>query len=374
MPFRLGANLPGPTDGTSFYRAMGPLQALDAEREDFSFEVPQQINWAYLRASDGVFMQRPFRPEHIKLIQMTKAHGKPVWIDYDDDLFTVPLSNPTHKVYGEKSVANNILTCITQADIISVSTVCLQDKLQRILAQISKAGDKNEKVPFRNFDPEKVVLVPNAYDEKMFGYSFRDWNKPVPDASLTVLWRGSSTHDADLWEYTEPMARVFSRHGKLNGNAWTMNLIGSPFWLTMREMEREGVPPEQIIVTPTMDPIDYMMYLKKIKPAAVIVPLLDDPFNRSKSNVAWLEATHAGAVVLAPDWEEWRRPGILNYKDKEDFAHMFSGILMGLYDREKLVQQSRDYIAEHLTLTKVNRLRSEILSRMEKIDVWSQHQ
>lgn len=367
MTFRLGSAIPNPLDGTSFYRACGPLNALEKEWDDFEFELPLNIDWTYIRRIDAMFLQRPYQPNHLNIIKLCKAHGKPVWIDYDDDLFTVPSNNPSHKVYNEKGITNNILTALLQADVVSVSTVQLKKKFQDILERIS--GDKNATVPYRCADPDKIVLVPNAYDEDMFGYSFRDWGKPLDPAAMMMTWRGSPTHDADMWRWRQPIGKAFHEFGK----KWTFNFVGHPFWLFLQEMEDTyQVPENQLVVASSMDPVDYFRYLYNTKPAVVIVPLVDNPFNRSKSNVAWIEATHAGAMTIAPAWEEWRRPGILNYSNEEDLAVLMAQVLKGDVPRDTCVRESRKFIADQLILSRVNIQRLAIINRLREVDVWAQ--
>lgn len=367
MTIRLGAMIPHVTDGTSFYRGAGPLAAMLQDGRNFQLETGSVINWVWMRGIEVLFMQRPFTSDHVKVMAMAKLHGKPVWVDYDDDLFTVPPSNPTHAIYREKAVHQNVNTILAQADIVSCTTEALRTKFGRILELIEKAGAMNEGVRHKNLSKEKLVLLPNAYDEDLFGYSRRQWTRTLPPATKTVMWRGSNTHDADLAAFTDEIAEAFKKHGE----GWTLNFVGSPFWQTIERIEAAGVDQRQVIVTKPMDPIEYFQYIHTIAPALLIVPLDDDLFNRSKSNIAWIEACHAGAMTLAPDWEEWRRPGVINYRSPQDFQEQLEKVLLGQHDREKLVRQGRDFIREHLGLENVNAMRWKILEKLRATDVWA---
>jgi len=274
--FRLGCVIPNVTDGTSFYRAGGPLQAMEQERpRDIRLEMGGTINWVYLRGVNAVFMQRPYTADHVRVMSFCKLQGKPIWIDYDDDLYSVPFQNPAHKFYSPKQIQNNLTSLIAQADIVSVSTVALKTKLEKIIERFAAAKTD---LPRRFLSPDKIVLIPNAYDEKLFAYSHRSWTKPPPDANLCALWRGSNTHDADLAVYTDPLRDAF----KADGEKWTLNFVGSPWWGTLKALEDAGIPSERTIVTPPLDPIEYFHFLHRVKPAVVFVPLLGDEFNRSK--------------------------------------------------------------------------------------------
>lgn len=326
---------------------------LRRECPDLHLNFGGEVNWATLKCADVLFMQRPALDHHVQMINMAQDNGKPVWIDYDDDLFAVPYCNKAHTTYHNKTILNNMTTMIAKADLISVSTDVLQAKLQSILKRIA-AAPQNERG--LRLDPSKVLVVPNAYDtELMSGMTEREMQ---PHQNKIVAWRGSATHDKDLWQLTPALGSVMQNHLD-----WTYNFIGEPFWLSIETLQQtvKGIADSTIVLTPTLDPAQFLKMLRLVAPSIMIVPLEDSAFNRSKSNIAWLEATHAGAVTLAPDFEEWRRPGVTLYRSPEEFAEKLEGLIRGDLDLKFLWRQSRDYILEYLTVQKVNKLRSQIL-------------
>ena len=112
------------------------------------------------------------------------------------------------------------------------------------------------------------------------------------------------------------------------------------------------------------DVFSYMEQLHGLAPAIHIVPLCDIPFNRAKSNNAWLEATSTGAIVVAPDLPEWRRPGVLLYKQGGFYEIVRTAMAMTEKQRLNEVAKSRKYILENLTLSIVNKQRREILNNL----------
>lgn len=287
------------------------------------------------------------------MISMAKANRKQVWIDYDDWLYGVPLFNKASRIYNNPAIQNNMSTMLAKADIVSVSTPFLQEQVRSIIRRIAK-GAQSE--PGLLLDPSKVVVVPNAYDMDLMN-PLTEAAKP-PHQNKIVAWRGSGTHDKDLLCVTPALKEAIGKHLD-----WTYNFIGEPFWLTIEMLDEvPGIKDSNVILTETIDPIDYLGFLEKTRPALMIVPLDDCPFNRSKSNIAWIEATHAGAVTLAPDFEEWRRPGIINYTDSKDFEVKLDSFLRGELDGGYQWRQSRDFIKNTLTLTKVNERRQDIIN------------
>lgn len=336
---------PNPTDATSFYRAVGPIQELK-RKLNFTLQVGSDVNWATLKGCDAIFVQRGYSSNHVQIVEMAKANGKKVWVDYDDDLFSVPASNRTYKLYSNEDIQNNIVRILLSADYISVST----EQLKKVFNEIILLAGKTSNKKF----VDRISVIPNAYDE-----SFCFYRKKFEHQNKLITWRGSSTHDKDLMTYTSQMKSAVSNHLD-----WTFNFIGSPFWHTIEELESiEGIKPSNVIVIENLDPVEYWKMLWMTKPALIMTPLWDCPFNRSKSNIAWIEGLHAGAITLAPDWEEWRRPGVLNY-NPSNFGEILDRFMRGEFNGERIHKEGWDYLMENLTLNRVNHIREELLMNL----------
>lgn len=346
--------IPSRTDATSFYRASGPFAEL-CKKMGVTAVINPDLNWESLKWCDGpVFIQRPFTDVHLRVLDMAKANGKKVWVDYDDDLFSVPRSNRAHKIYSKVQNQNNIAHILAKADVVTVSTMALKQKFAEILEAMGKAMGKEE----ANFNASKIHVVPNAYDEK---FCFYRKGPAKPFQNKLITWRGSDTHDKDLMLYTEAMKKAFANHLD-----WTFNFIGNAFWHTIEELDSiPNIKETNVVEVESIDPAEFWKFLWKTAPALITVPLWDCPFNRAKSNIAWIEGIHAGAPCLAPDWEEWQRPGIINYKDPHDFRVKLDCFMRGEFDGAKLFKEGDEYIKDNLTLRKVNMIREVILR-----DLW----
>lgn len=329
-----------PTDSTSFYRGFGPLASLRKKNLDISIVLMDPVNWTSLSLCDIVFMQRPSTLAHRKIAGMAKDLNIPLWVDYDDFLFAVPEDNPAHRIYGDPEVKKNISEIITIADRLSVSTQHLADLVQ----------------PLRFEGAYPTDVIPNALDTSFFNYH-RDKRERIK----LVTWRGSDTHQRDLMEMAEPIVTIAK-----NNPSWTFHFMGyNPWFIT------SVLPAQQCIITPPIDPFIYHRMLEKTSPEIMIVPLSDHDFNKSKSNIAWIEATFAGAAVLAPAWAEWEKAGVTTYggsnrrqsfKDRLQFLiNMFED--MPGYN-EQCSKESWSYIKDNLTLETVNLKREAIIRAM----------
>jgi hypothetical protein len=308
-----------------------------------------------------IFIQRPYRLKDLEIIKMAKNNGLKVWVDYDDDLFSVPFSNPTYSIYGDKKTQNHITEILLLADHISVSTAHLGNIfgsiINHILGGVEKNSDQNIKI--NPVVRDNITVVPNAYDNERFE-TYRKYGLPKKRSKLGS-WRGSGTHDKDLMIYTEEIAESI-----MIGNEHTLQFIGRPFWYTIERLSMvPGVQDTKILAVPGMDPILYMHHIYKSASEFAFVPLEDSVFNRSKSNIAYIEfSAHAGSPCLVPNWDEWQKPGAINYSDKKDFKEKMIGIMKGDFDLKRLANDSWEYVMSELRLSNVNNLRKKIIEKL----------
>lgn len=320
--------IPNQSDATSLYRGMGPIARLRDSMPEVSPMFLDKINWATLSMVDMIFMQRPYTSNHLQIAEMAQENRVPIWVDYDDDLFRVPSYNPTYEQYSDEDTMRNVAKIIQAASVVTVTTQHL----------------KNNLITLNN----NIRVVPNAIDTKTFVY-----REPI-ERRPHVLWRGSATHDKDMMLYTPAICEAT----RVNPNfSWTF--IGKPFWWTI-----EQLPTKTTILAKALDPMKYMVFLQETAPAMVQVPLVDCDFNRSKSNIAWLEASFAGAITLGPDWEEWRKPGVITYTNHAQYLDALSHLVRGEIDIAAHAKNAWEYICDTVTLERVNEERKKIIMEL----------
>jgi hypothetical protein len=317
---------------------MGPLAHLKRTApadNQLQITIVDSVNWANLAMVDAVFMQRPFTDAHLKVASLCRANRKPLWVDYDDNLFKVPRDNPTYHTYNSERNQRNVATILAMADRVSVST----QKLARDYNDLRKKSG----LPLCD-------VIPNALNELLFPVNngFREQERHA-----MVMWRGSNTHDRDLMTVLpeiQAQAKAFKRH--------TFSFIGDPSWMFMEQL------PNNCLSTAPVDPIEYFDVISKIKPQALICPLHDSEFNRAKSNIAWIEATYAGAAALVPNWEEWKLPGAVNYLDAKEFGTLLGKMISDPEFCQREAEKSWAYIKENLLLKQVNEKRRKLFDEL----------
>lgn len=329
------AHSPVPFDGTSFYRSYGVFPNLSKKlgRNVDVTSFQGGMTWAQAGDFDVLFLQRPMTEGIYKLANYVKELGVKIWVDYDDNLFDLPTESRAFFDFDDKvrATMNKILKL---ADVITVST----EGMQAIFKHLG----------------HEATVVRNALNT--------DWDPPVKEhnsRSRVVAWRGSETHVADVIYFTDQIEDSILKTKDV------YHFFGYVPWLLCHRMPyyAQDVAGEISARVHLHKPDDIRIYhenLKKYKPRLMHVPLVANSLNAAKSNIAWIEATCAGAVCIAPDWPEWRMPGVLNYKSLEEYVQL----LTSPEDRTENWKASMKYIEENLTLNKTNDQRIEILKTL----------
>ncbi len=304
-------------DATSHYRAAGVVR--DLVRRGYSidmFDWPEiLLTWPVLARYDLVWMQRPGPPNYgqaINAMNYCKQMALPVVLDYDDNLFNVPVTH--ENAHGFAEFRESLILLLQGATATMVSTRAIHQD-------------------YSQFSPN-VHIVPNAVPDDML--------RPfTSERSDILLYRGMRNHIPDIYAYQQHFQQLID-------DGYKVKFIGvNPFFL------------RKYIFLQGRDLYKYFDYFRAMRVRALLFPMADTRFNHSRSNIAWIEATMAGTVCIAPDWEEWQCPGIIRHAPK-DFYATASALMKGEIDVEAHYRASYEYIRENLVVSKVNALRAQV--------------
>ena len=338
---------------SSFYRAFGALTYL-AREHSIELMVSEVWDWARLMYCDALFMHCPMSREHVALAELARQTRTPVWVDHDDLVTSLGRDNSGYTSIMRADVQTNIRRCMDLAAVVTVSTPELEKRLC-----------------------PGATVIPNALNDYLGGREERGERR---EQRKVVTWRGGPAHYSDQETFGPAVGRVARDFPD-----WEFHFLGCAHW------SLEGLMPKgSLVVHEWQDVLSYAEVLRELKPAVHIVPMVPTAFNLCKSNCAWLEATAAGAVTLAPAWGEFMRPGIVNYaggksgvsglKSKvqspgeviseqagvNNFVNNFERALGAVLGADsdvlgRAVQESRGFIEGHLLLSKVNKQRMAVL-------------
>ena len=308
---KIAAFVPNPIDGTSVYRALGPLLHLPKAWEISVINGAQEYSpWLCLTGADVVYLQRPYSEQHIALATVAKHQHKKIWIDWDDDLTCVPKYNECHAIFEQ--MKPNIGTLCKLADVVSTSTPLIAQKCFILGAQ-------------------KVEVIPNAIDDCYY----RD---PLP-RSKAIVWRGGNSHVGDL-ELFRPIANELVKRG------YNLVMVGTP--------PRWGYELEKYVQLPAYEYAHYMRAMHHLAPSVVCVPLLDNEFNRGKSILAGIEGALMGASIVCSPVGEFAKERLFVQADTvEDWIFRIDQAMGVAPDYTKFL--------DHYRLSNVNQLRQQLI-------------
>lgn len=313
--------------GSDFYRCGGPLGLIAKDNPGINVIFDNNPSWALIRSCHVLFMQRPCTEDFKKIAQGAKDLGVPIWVDYDDDLFSVPADNPSHLFFAKKDIQGNIREFLKAADVVTVSTDFLRRRLDSEIGMESKC-----------------LTIPNAFDDCLL--PFRS-NGP---RSETVLWRGSPTHLRDVEEEAEAIVSVANGFPDTQFVFLGCDPVSWKLSERMPNVRRVG-------------PLDLMTYFKTLsamKPKIVINPLADNLFNKSKSNIAAIEAAFAGAACIAPICAEWDLPVVAGYR-YGDFRVTLEKLLSSPSLCSAFSEDGWEYVNSKMRLESANKVRLNLL-------------
>lgn len=328
MKKRLLVLCPNATDATSFWRGVGPFAQLRSSEWEITFwEGDKNVRWSSVAPFDVLFCQR-FNDENcLQVIQNAKTFGKKIWLDYDDDLFNVPLSNKAFQYYGQEHQKKVLAQVMSLADVITVSTEYLKKQLETRVPKV------------------QIEVVPNAWNDYLLPFS----GAAKFEKKEAFIWRGGPSHDEDLEAYEDDIRRIKVKYPKYK---WLF--IGSPLYKVVNWLGHDSC-----IHIPLQGLAQYYSILRNIKATTCLVPLVNSGFNQSKSNIAWQEATYAGCSTVGPKWEpEWPDPIAKYVPGMNGFS---STVDRAIENAEHYWKSSVDLIQQEYLLSKVNKKRMDIL-------------
>lgn len=309
---------------TEFYRSSGIFPYINNPNFTITRSTENNISFATLVGYDAIILERPSSHESLNIIKLAKDMHIKVIIDYDDDIIHIDEYNPMYETYQQQMPT--AIQCLVLADEIWVTT-------------------KGLKKAFSLYN-KNIHVIPNAHND----YVFKVEDKKVfnPDNKLAV-WRGGSSHEGDIYDIGVPEMII----NVVNSNTdWTFKVIGQRF----KYLEKRCG--DNYISQGGSSTIQFYKMLHDENPAIVFYPLADTVFNRSKSNICWLESSFAGACFFGNvELPEFKNDHIADIKSF--FTHPLSDLDMDTCDNNN--HYSWQYILDNLLLSDINGLRENRL-------------
>lgn len=208
--------------------------------------------------SNVMVFQRISQPELVTKIAAARNMGIRVVYDLDDDFFSTPpeFTGPW-KYYSQPAVQASIRQAMNTADFVTCSTEALARQLPGVAAP--------------------RVVIENVIDTTVWEPA-RASRKPTD--TVTIGWMASGSHMIDAPLVLPALRAIMERHTNVR-----LHLIG---WVGWQQLGEDFRPFADRIKSEPWIPIWDL-------PAAMadidigLAPLVDNPYNRAKSNIKWLQ-------------------------------------------------------------------------------------
>jgi FkbM family methyltransferase len=278
-----------------------------------------QITNEELDAVDLIIIQRFFpRPETKEFIDYLFTLGKPIVYEIDDLLTQLPSSNPSYD--GGMLSKPYIFDVARKCSAITTST----DALSRHF----------------NAYNDNVHILPNLLNSSL-------WCKTTPPSQGPVIigYAGTITHSADLTLLEEVLERVSSKYG----NRVAFSFMGCA-------TERISRLPGFSFISFETTYEAYARKLQEIPLDIMLVPLEDNPFNRCKSNIKWLEYSACGIAGIYADLPPYNttvthgKTGLLVGQNTDKWVHAIELLIEHPDLRKQISRQAREEVLSKYTL------------------------
>jgi len=326
----------------SYYRTNVPFAELARTHgHEIRIISIDQLSNDSLHYFDVVIFHRPESDAELRLIWLCHLAGVKVWIDIDDLLWKIPVSNIASMYFTPQS-KSNMQRAFHNADVVTCSTESLANEIEK------------------EFEV-KAHVIPNAYNDRQP----LDVEFNATRSQALILYRGSNTHDGDLFSARQ----AFRQYDNIQ-----YNFMGIQPWYMLTAyggyLDRLYMHPFKASV------LDYFSVIINMNPNFFVFPLENNTFNRCKSNIAAIEATMAGALIIAPEYmpEFAKIDGALLYADNKELAQTISEINDDFANETNraeemdilrmLFNRQRNWIKKNCALSLVNERRNNLLNEI----------
>jgi len=227
------------------------------------------------------------RPHYDSLLVSYKRQGIPVIVDMDDDFHSIPPEHPgyNHVGRGDPVYLERLENCLYLADLLIVTT----EELKTRLSQFNS----------------NITIIPNGWDSS--NWLWRAKRRIVRDR-LTIGWGGTITHRQDFEMAVGPLKTIIRKNKNvvlvMAGDYEIYNIFRS-------------VPEDQKMFLPMVSYDTYPYLLSHFD--IMLAPLLNNEFNRAKSDIKLVDAGARNIPFIASDmpvYSDWTAGGLL-VKDDE---------------------------------------------------------
>jgi len=251
--------------------------------------------------------------EFIKYLKSIQSqHGFKLIYEVDDVVFRedIPDYNKFKFAFDNDEIRNNCVEIINLCD--EVTVTC--DHMRKLYQE--RTGKK------------EITVIPNFVPYSWMGHQYnknRIWNNYDKNKKKPrILYTGSGAHyDVD------------NKNGGIDDFSHVLELVKKTVdkyqWVFVGAFPPPLLPyvqSKQIEFHNWQSLADYPDFINNLNAQVMIAPLLDNSFNRSKSDIKFIEACVLGLPCMVQDMETYKNaPEFLKFKTGDDLEHKLESVL-----------------------------------------------
>jgi len=299
--------------GVGYYRSVMPSKMIKGHEVSLvGMELTKkgetkEERWARVFEGCDVFWTSYFSDpmEASALFYTRDKMGKKVILDCDDNFFDIVPSHPLYdKIKPTKRDRAFMATILSLADVITVSTEPLRQKLHEHFKKV------------HNLD-KKIVIIPNMNH-------LPDWDFPLAEKNpdkFVIGYAGSNSHQDDLEMFFPALKRIMEKYPHVffeSVGSISKNMLGMFKDFDLDTMLRCDLLPS------TWTFREYPEMMCNTKWDIGVAPLVDSPFTRCKSHIKFLEYSAIKLPIIASKVY----PYYVEIDGREVITHEKTGLLV----------------------------------------------
>jgi glycosyltransferase involved in cell wall biosynthesis len=295
----------GDNDGCAYYRAKLPAEFLGY---DYNYGFPVQ-DTTKLDEADIIFIQRATHEEFLNIIPSLKKAGKKVVYEVDDNLWEIPASNSAHRGFNTK-VLKLMVKIIRLCDAVTVSTIPLRNYF------------------INNLFHDNVHVIPNFIPD-VFP------KRTNFNAKTTIGFCGTPTH---RWDFDNHLVKALR---SLKEKCRLVFVGYNPIQNDADEFIK-WIPSNE-----------YHETINNLNFDITVAPLLDNEFNRCKSNIKFLEFGAMGTCFIGSKvypYSETVKPDngfLINYN--KDWFELLDTLVENFGATLQVGENAREFVKDNFT-------------------------
>lgn len=320
--------------GVSFHRIILPLLLM---RDTDVYITNNLQEKDFEKGCDLFLYNRTFAETAWPTIRkLQEQYGFKIAVDVDD-WWELDPHHVLYETYANEDFATKQIHHIQQADVVLTT--------HERLAEVIQPYNKN------------VHICPNAIPKKGQFLVERE-----PHYLTRLFWQGSDTHREDIGI----LSKVAERLGPLSPK---IKMIMSGYaenneqWHQMVMDYTAGLKHQYKLIPYTSPDAYYLAY----KEADIcLVPLVNSPFNRMKSNLKVLEAANLGLPVICSQVHPYMDMPLLYARHPNDWLKHIERLVKSRKRQKEAGRELQGWCEEHYNFEKINEHRRQVLHYVGK--------